>query len=208
MADVKYYHGAGNYADVMNYIASLDDRITIAGDYDLSINGKFLLHLGGGASVPFWIDIYGTTYNGSSIRTGNGYHIYSVMAQDFIFIKIFNEDKSTSNVIVYAEDGNGNYYGGINGSSSTNSINEVTLHKTSAVNDLGFFPKLINCALPIGEIAYSQYAPFTSALTNGTVLKYISALISASDMTVDSVISVGSDNYYCIGSNTLVKIDQ
>lgn len=210
MAKVQYYHGAGNYLDVINHIVALDERLTQAGDYDISFNGKFLLHLGGGNNIPFWIIINGSVpAEGASIRALNGYHLYSVIGEKFMFIKICNEDKTLSNIVAYVETDGGDFYGGIRGDvSSNNGLEALTTYNIDNIQSYGYFPKMINFALPVGEIAYSSYTPFAGSPSGGSLLANISELLSSSSVTIDSTISIGQDNYYCVGSNTIVKIDQ
>lgn len=209
MAKVDFYTSIGYYESVCNYIASLDPRLTVIGDGTISVDGKFNIQMGGLANTSVEIIINSTTYSGVSIRCFEGYHIYSAISDNMIFIKIFNQEMTRCDIIMYLKVGN-KYYGGIDYKSEEGnpiSINTITLREVGSTVT-GYIPKLINFVLPAGEIAYSQYAPFASAPTDGSVYSYIAELVSTSTLTLDGVISMGNHNYYSIGTNTMIAIDQ
>lgn len=209
MAKVDFFSSIGHYPEICDYLVSLDPRLVLTGDGEITVDNTFKLQLGGSANTNFQIYVNGDYYSGVSIRCFEGYHLNTVFTDNIIYIKVFNQERTRSNCILFYKDGS-NYYAGITGKDEN--YHEISIHDIQLMEEgstvTGYIPKMINFTLPAGEIAYSQYAPFASAPSDGSVYSYIAELVSTSTLILDGVISMGNHNYYSIGTNTMIAIDQ
>ena len=214
----KYKSEQITFSNWITYLTGLDSRIVQADADSVTIDGKVNLSFPMYQSNPdrryMKIIVNGVEHQGETGAWFAGYtqpYVTTFIGDNVIIIRVTPsniEAGTRGHEFVYITDGIGNYYAGIAFADRTEfniygtSLYDVTegtvAYKIGAV--------ISGISASAGTIAYSNYCPIVNG--SNILFGFAKELLSCSTIAQRSVIALpNGNNYYALGTNTLIKIE-
>lgn len=207
------FEGAMTFLENLNY--PLITSSTRTGDnVDIVIDNTVTINIGKFTSGSNILLTFAITYNGSStgelgrvyVQRSGYYATVTICSTNSLFyLQIQDNTSGTTGLdftFLYQLVDNNFYYGYKTGTTAFHALETISL--TSGDNNTYSYAALIPYSAPVGQIYFR----------NGSLLLLSSMkavetdeFISCSTVTLNSVITFNNKNYFSIGTNTLILID-
>lgn len=144
-----------------------------------------------------------TAFNTSSTRIPP--YTFVSCFSDTIFYFQYNDNYSNRLLFVYEIIDGKRYFGAIGGTTSWYPITSITLKQVEDQSNYAHI-KILNYTAPLNYIDYSSDILFENG---NTMSNYIDInTVTCTTVTQDNVITFGAHNYYSLGPNTLIQLNQ
>lgn len=203
---------------IASHLASISDNITVGdkwGDYTTFIFNNKVRFCIKGRGDKYFIEAhkdYTVDSNWTKVAGDMDpyYAMETIVSPNFLYILLSNPieiDVQIEAIICVKSDSRyyvsakrlKSYYG------SRSDMSTMELQNIDDGARAIYFKNALNIPMQPGSIAYLPNAIISN---NGSTCILVKDTLSSTNVAVGSTVSIGSDNYYAIGTNTLVRIDE
>lgn len=200
---------------IANHLSSLSDRFTVSTNWGNNatwiLDNKVRMFTSVNYTNLWWIEASrdysseGAWYKAEWGRTGD-LILETIIAPEFVYLRYIpaSDTSARGGVVVCIPHGDHYYVGGaVLGSS--NDISTIQIRNIdNGVGDI-YFKNLLPFPIESGSIAYLPNAFISN---NGSICIPVEDTLGCTTIPYDSNVSIDTDNYYAIGTNTLIRIDE
>lgn len=205
---------SGSTDTVANWLVGLSDRFVLTEDtYDSS--PVILID----DTVRIAIHIRATKFyyktKGGSWSTLFNYDVNLdvtvevIISDDLIYFRFKTDEAVRGCVVCYVRHDESTYIGGAALQKTTADggvdLSAISLTDYDTGSTQNYFINLLPIASPFGTVAYISNSLISN---NGSTCFTLKDTLSSTTAAFGSVMSIGPDNYYAIGTNNLIRIDE
>lgn len=193
------------YSGTCSFVAGLNIPFVSVSGTTISIDNHIELTF---AYQKWYINVNGG--GNSELARINDPQTVTVVYNDSVFYIQINDSSNRRGAFFYEKLSNLSIYGSIGNGSSWSTyhvfynLEEIPLYDVSNTSISYSRDKRLNYTNPLGTIDYTASALFKAGYKDITDRNFV----SCSTVTSNQVITFNNTNYYTIGTNTLVAIDQ